>query len=347
VTQPTLSICIPTYNRSRYLAELLDSIVSQGFPEIEVIVGDDTSPDNTAEVVETYRAKLPNLKYKRNETNIGLDLNFLQVIADATSDYAWLMGDDDRLEPGAIAKVLAALKAWPGITGITTGVINYDRDLSRPTGARELAPTTELVGIDTVFTSIIDQLGFMSTLVVNRNLWTAVCREDPIMDFRNFYIMVYIVGRMIVRSRRWLLLGEHCVGCRTGNDQLKSKFGWFERLRIDVVGHEQLGDALLMEKPAARRRMRELIFRTHVMARIYNGKCGETDRAGISAAIALLFRYYKTVSRFWLLGVPILMAPRWVVRAVRMLYHNYVPASGTQRASRLTNDLARPRSRAA
>ena len=44
---PSLSICIPTYNRSRCLAELLDSILSQGLPQIEVVVSDDASSDDT------------------------------------------------------------------------------------------------------------------------------------------------------------------------------------------------------------------------------------------------------------------------------------------------------------
>jgi len=92
---PSLSICIPTYNRSKLLAELLDSIILQNEPGIEVVVSDDASPDDTADVVAFYTGKLPNLKYIRQDKNIGLDRNFRAVVEAASGDYVWLMGDDD------------------------------------------------------------------------------------------------------------------------------------------------------------------------------------------------------------------------------------------------------------
>ena len=75
MTNPLLSICIPTYNSSEYLAETLDSIVSQFidediFSQVEIIISDNASPDDTTEIVESYQKNYKNILYFRNEANL-------------------------------------------------------------------------------------------------------------------------------------------------------------------------------------------------------------------------------------------------------------------------------------
>ena len=54
-----LSICIPTYKRSAMLAELLESIIAESIADVEVIVTDDASPDDTETVVASYTDRMP------------------------------------------------------------------------------------------------------------------------------------------------------------------------------------------------------------------------------------------------------------------------------------------------
>ena len=80
--KPLLSICIPTYNRAEYLAKSLDSLIVQPeFSQIEVVISDNASTDNTEEVCKHYREKYPNIVYYRNQENI-LDRNFPTVLND-------------------------------------------------------------------------------------------------------------------------------------------------------------------------------------------------------------------------------------------------------------------------
>ena len=77
---PLLSICIPTYNREKYLQECLDSIIGQeGFStqDIEIVISDNASQDGTMSLVESYKAKYPNIQYFRNAENIGAIRNVL------------------------------------------------------------------------------------------------------------------------------------------------------------------------------------------------------------------------------------------------------------------------------
>jgi abequosyltransferase len=70
---PLISICIPTYNRKKYLKQCLDSIVNQDcFTEnqIEIIISDNDSNDNTEKLVKEYQINYKNIKYFINDNNI-------------------------------------------------------------------------------------------------------------------------------------------------------------------------------------------------------------------------------------------------------------------------------------
>lgn len=99
--QPLLSICIPTYNRSRFLKESLERFRLAITPDmdIEVLVSDNCSPDNTSFVVQEAINNGLKCTYVKNESNIGPDGNFLQCFRIATGKYVWLCGDDDYLIP--------------------------------------------------------------------------------------------------------------------------------------------------------------------------------------------------------------------------------------------------------
>ncbi|MGU3362276.1 glycosyltransferase family 2 protein [Methylobacterium sp. M6A4_1b] len=333
---PVISICIPTYNRAGMLTELLDSIIAQGMEdEIEVVVSDDASPDGTVAMAESYRGRIKNFVLIAQPTNLGLDANFLAVVAAATGDYVWLMGDDDRLEPGGLARVLGAIRRWPGVSGLTLGVIDYDVTLRHPTGVRHTPPTQLIVDAATLFATIGDLLGFMSALVIDRAKWNAVASDPRIAAFKNYYVQVYIIGRVFERFGQWGVVQEPCVGFRSDNDQFKTKFGWLDRLKIDVAGYDQIASALFAHQPQARTAFRRRIFDSHVMARLNNAKLGSVRTAASISAIRYLYRPYRTMPRYWTRAVPTLLAPRWSIRIARVAYQRLSQNSGAARARRL------------
>jgi abequosyltransferase len=339
-TLPSLAICIPTYNRAELLAELLESIIAQGNADLEVVVSDDASPEDPSAVVESFRSRIPRLRYIRQPVNIGLDRNFLAVVEAAESDYIWLMGDDDVLEPGSAKRVLDALEAWPGVSGLTLGVIDYDFTMSHPTGVRSMPRTQRVDGMVELFTKIPDLLGFMSALVVDRRKWLSIAHDPIVEDFRNYYIQVYIIGRVSQLPGGWGILKSPCVRFRTSNDQFLSKLGWLKRLEVDVVGYEQIADALLDETPVAKRIMRGQIFDTHVMARLRNAKTQPGPTPKVGEAISLLFDNYRDLPQFWTRALPTLLTPGFAVRIARSAYQKLSRNSGTARAKRISTEFS-------
>ncbi len=90
-----LSICIPAFNRDDYLKNTLDSIVNQAkFPaSCEVIISDNNSTDNTRAIGEYFSRKYSNVRYYRNETNIGAESNFLKLLNYGQGKYLKLHND--------------------------------------------------------------------------------------------------------------------------------------------------------------------------------------------------------------------------------------------------------------
>lgn len=108
-----ISIIIPAYNYADYLPAAIDSVLAQGIEDIEILVCDDASTDNTPEVVARYEAAHPCVHGYRNPENLGAVLNFNYGVNLAHGDYVLVLGADDYLKPGALAALLEALTRHP------------------------------------------------------------------------------------------------------------------------------------------------------------------------------------------------------------------------------------------
>jgi glycosyltransferase involved in cell wall biosynthesis len=109
-TKPTVSICIPTYRRLHYLKEAVASARTQTFSDIEVLLGDDgDSPELRAWCLD-QGVEDPRVRYQSNQVRLGLGGNWNAVSQGARGDYLVIIGDDDRLLPTFIARMLAATR---------------------------------------------------------------------------------------------------------------------------------------------------------------------------------------------------------------------------------------------
>jgi abequosyltransferase len=107
---PSLSICIPTYNFGKFIGQTLDSLLPQITKEVEVIVLDGGSTDETSEVVAVRQRKYAQLTYFHQSFRGGIDRDIEKVVSLARGKYCWLFSADDIMLPGAIDKLLEAIK---------------------------------------------------------------------------------------------------------------------------------------------------------------------------------------------------------------------------------------------
>lgn len=100
--EPLLSICIPTYNRAEKLKCSIGTIIREFYDKdnVEILVSDNCSPDETESVMEFVLQYYPRVKYYRNKENIGPTRNFISCYKKARGRYVWLFSDDDFLLEG-------------------------------------------------------------------------------------------------------------------------------------------------------------------------------------------------------------------------------------------------------
>lgn len=103
-----VSICIPTYNGEKYLADCLDSILSQTFSNFEVLIVDDHSGDRTLDIAQIYSIKDDRIKVIRNSDNLGLVGNWNRCIELAGGTWIKFVFQDDWIEPECLEIMLGA-----------------------------------------------------------------------------------------------------------------------------------------------------------------------------------------------------------------------------------------------
>jgi len=128
VNLPKVSILIPVYNRAKIILETLNSAINQTYKNIEVIVIDNKSTDDTFEVVKEFAESYPNVRVYQNEENIGPVRNWQLCLQYATGEYVKILWSDDLIDPTFTEKTLPYLVAHEDVGFVFTGAEVFNDD---------------------------------------------------------------------------------------------------------------------------------------------------------------------------------------------------------------------------
>jgi O-antigen biosynthesis protein len=116
---PLVSFAIPSYNHEKYLSEMLDSCLAQTYPNIEVVVVDDASPDGSRQILEDYVRRYPSIvRAEFNETNLGPALTARKAVRLTRGEFIAGIGSDDVSLPHRIAAGMELLLANPSLGAV-------------------------------------------------------------------------------------------------------------------------------------------------------------------------------------------------------------------------------------
>lgn len=216
-----ISICIATLNRSAFIGATIKGIISQATDEVEIVIVDGASTDNTGEVVRRYQEHFPRLRYFRQNANRGVDHDFAEAVAMAHGEYCWLFSDDDFLKPGAIQTVLDAIKGQYGLIIANAEVRNAD--LSKVLQPRRLPLYTDRVyksdESERFFVDVANYLTFIGCVIIKRQLWDA--REKK-KYFGSYFVHVGVIFQSPLPEDT-LVIAKPLITIRYGNAM------WLER----------------------------------------------------------------------------------------------------------------------
>ena len=113
--KPRVSVGLPVFNGEDYLAEALDSILAQIYPDFELIISDNASTDRTQEICKAYAAKDPRIRYYRNEQNLGAAKNYNRVFELSSGEYFKWVAHDDLCAPEFLERCIEVLDHEPTV----------------------------------------------------------------------------------------------------------------------------------------------------------------------------------------------------------------------------------------
>lgn len=216
-----LSFCIPTLNRAALIGETLESIISQATDEVEIVIVDGASTDNTEEVVDSYRKQFSRIRYFRRETNMGVDLDMQESVKLARGKYCWLMSSDDILKPGAIDVVLKEMSDDYALIVVNSEI--RSADLSRLLETKCLKIHENRIYTtaehERLFVDTASYLSFMGAVVIKKILWDS--REKAKYHHSDFIHIGVIFQKPLPATT--LVIAEPLISMRYGNATWSSR----------------------------------------------------------------------------------------------------------------------------
>jgi glycosyltransferase involved in cell wall biosynthesis len=129
MSSPLVSIGIPTFNRASSLPKSVDAALQQTYPNIEVIISDNASTDDTLSICEKFVETDKRVTYIRQQSNVGAAKNFGEVLQYSTGQYFMWLADDDWIDPNYIEECVKELIKYPDyslIIGKTKVYVNRE-----------------------------------------------------------------------------------------------------------------------------------------------------------------------------------------------------------------------------
>lgn len=171
-SMPLVTVVIPSYNCARYLPEAIDSVLAQTYRSIEIIVVDDGSTDNTAEVVAKYGDKIIYIK----QENRGLSAARNTGILLSRGKYLVFLDSDDLLLPDMVEVMVRALEEHPECGAAYGGHLIIDEDGSRQSESELTKPSGRLFE-----TLMADGLMQVASVMVRRDALSLSGIFDPML----------------------------------------------------------------------------------------------------------------------------------------------------------------------
>ncbi|GAA4716804.1 glycosyltransferase [Sphingomonas lutea] len=247
---PRLSICIPTYNFGQFIGETLNSIIPQLTDEVEVVVVDGASTDETELVVREFQRLCPAIRYVKLPQKGGIDRDMATAVELAEGDYCWLFSADDIMFSCAIRTALNCTRGGDDVYLCTHGNSGFDLtllapdypafrrhkrsrfELDDPESRRRyfaLAATSEAF------------FSFMGTIILKRAKWRSVpLNEEYVGTCWAHAARLLAIGKT---SLTVTYLAEPLLTRRDGNDSFAGG-GVVKRFALAIDGYNRIAEDL-------------------------------------------------------------------------------------------------------
>jgi abequosyltransferase len=307
--RPLLTIAVPTYNRSGFLAELLEALQPQLADEerVELLIFDNASPDDTPAVVQDFRRRGLALRYCRNDSNVGADGNFVRCYEAACGEYVWILGDDDILLPGGLKVVLGHLESRRyDLFYLRASAFRSRSDIK--TGAMFTGRLHECSSPAEFAVRVATSLTFISANISRKSAF----RELPVEDFRRLdgtnLAQLGWTFALLQRNSLCACIEDVVVAARQENS------GGIGTCRVFGTSLTKLVEQYFGLKSAIGRAIINRTVQSFFPWAMLYGRSAGGQRYIAEDAEAILSKLYEGNLRYWIFLYPVLRLPMPLAR---------------------------------
>jgi len=216
--EPLVSVVMPVYNSEMFLREAVNSILTQSYRQLELIVVNDGSTDVSAAILSSIEDK--RIRVLEHERNQGITQSLNDAIAVSTGEYICRMDADDVAVPHRIERQVAFLEEHPDIALVGTGTVLIDKDGTRigqesyPESAYEIRRE---IFVHNPFAhsavmirkSVLDRCGFYDARFLHNedyDLWLRIVAAYPAANLRDRLLLRRVHGANITVAKETELI---------------------------------------------------------------------------------------------------------------------------------------------
>ena len=301
-----LTIAIPTFNRAPLLQLCLEQICKQAGQytnELEVLVSDNDSNDDTEQVVRNIINLGINIKYIKNTENIGAEKNVVQCFQKATGKYVLILGDDDLILDGGLTKIVEFLRENEvGVLYLSSYGFKVDYLAERP--IKNKNETEIFTDVEKYLKKVHYWVTFLSGNVVNKSLLPA--SFDPTLHIgTNLPQVNWILSSLFIAEHN-AVISDFTIAAKsenTGGYKLCEVFGknfsricdYFIKNGIPPCYFDFIKKNLVLS------------FFPNMILHLRSGNTGfKLDQEDYYNDLKVIFYKYPY---FWLVTVPAILAP--------------------------------------
>lgn len=317
--KPFLSICIPTYNRSKYIRETVENIFQElsGMPsetlkEIEICISDNASTDNSVEILVDLKQKSPvAFSLNVNDTNLGVDRNILKVSEMSESEYVWLLSSDDLLENGALNYVYKFLKVHKDIDVLVMTDIAYDSSMTYRMHEVEEEGEDQILffasQLDASMT-IAHPIGLISHVCFKRSLWMKIENRESFIGC--LYIHTPIILSMVRDGARVAyILNPATIKFRFFNDSIVNELGWYKKISLMLDFTSKIPRAVYGENSVEGKMLSKRLVKQIFPPRVLEFWLLRLTLSQRLEFMRKFYSYYKNELIFYFTTYPLLLSP--------------------------------------
>jgi abequosyltransferase len=244
-----LSLSIPTFNREHFIAAAVEPFLKSGLAEIEAVVYDGASSDQTDKLLAKLAGEYDNFHFEIAETNGGVDADYVKAVENSNGEYCWLMSSDDAIDIDLLPELVSSLgeadiylldrvecdknlvpiqrNTWLGESGLTD--FNFSRK------HEQIEYLNRAVSIGAIFS-------FAPCVIVRRKTWLDV--KDAERFFGTGYSHAYRLLSMMTNGATLKHFNKPILKCRMDNESFTYS-GLEKRFRVDCEGYLAIIEAAM------------------------------------------------------------------------------------------------------